>query len=450
MPSSTESLPAQRVPTSKKMGSKLNKSGHGADASVPATGDRGGNSASPVVGQPGRTAGHKRRGEVPPTTDQSPHKKSKKDSTSSRSASSSTPSKSNLAESASSKNAPSSSTKPKKSVSFGDTPSKDTDTGSSPTSTKQTPSKKQQKKQKQLQQAQAADVTPALEYLRQWKASRDSWKFSKNLQSTLIKHIFEADVIPAADSDIFYEYIRDLRGLVRDRLRQTAMEIRAQDVSAGTSGFPDDTMDVDSCQETYDSILADVLRRKQEQRLKLQQRQQSPPQTSPKRKYFCETQYLSDNQDPDAVLRRLVKRMRAELVIDELSDGGDTTESSSSSGKTMNGSTATTATTATNGDNTKQLPSGAVVPPAVAGKRRRKLRVNMDDSSSESDSDSDSDTSSSGTSSSGSSSSDSDSDDEEEAVQRPDDYETSSSSSSSSSSGESSDEDMDSEDEDDE
>jgi hypothetical protein len=293
---------------------------------------------------------------------------------------------------------------------------------------------KSPKSQKQKQQP-PADVQPSLAYLRQWKTSRESWKFNKNHQSTLIRHAFEPHVFPADDIDAFYEYIRDLRGFVRTRLRETAMEIKMRDVEDGYAAFPesDDAMDLDEQQTNYESILVDILRRRRQNA------------TAAKRKYFAEAQYVAESADGNSIIvRRLIKRMRAEMVLDELSDGESTDSStgSTASSKTMVASDNTNASSSTNASVTgaEQTTRGELGD--VSGKRRRKLRVNMDDtSSSESSSESESDSDSS------SSSDDEDSDEDEEM--RPDNYDTSSSSSSSSSGESDSEEDSSDDDDDD-
>ncbi|CAG7556082.1 unnamed protein product [Fusarium equiseti] len=223
------------------------------------------------------------------------------------------------------------------------------------------------------------DLKPALEYLRLWKTARDSWKFNKNHQSNLIKHIFDADGIPASDVELFYDYISDLKGFVRMRLRETACEVRDQDKSDGAKAFPEGTKDLEATQQRYEEVLTKFL--------------QSQPVGS-KRKGFTEVDYLSDSDEDEVIVRRLVKRMRAELVIDELSDS-DETEASTTSSQTItaNDKSATP---------TKEAEKSVKPADGVPGKRRRKLRVNVDDSdssSSDSDSDSDDDTSSSGSSS---------------------------------------------------
>ena len=253
------------------------------------------------------------------------------------------------------------------------------------------------------------DLKPALEYLRLWKTARDSWKFNKNHQTNLIKHIFDADGIPASEVETFYDYISDLKGSVRMRLRETACEVRDQDQSDGAKAFPEGTKDLEATQQRYEEVLTKFL--------------QSQPVGS-KRKGFTEVDYLSDSDEDEVIVRRLVKRMRAELVIDVLSDS-DETEASTTSSQTVttNDESATP---------TKEVEKSAKPADGVPGKRRRKLVVNVDDSdssSSESESDSDDDTSSSG------SSSEDESDDEKpttkKAYRKPGEEDSSDSSSSS-------------------
>ncbi|KAF4443129.1 proteasome subunit alpha type 6 [Fusarium austroafricanum] len=322
--------------------------------------------------------------------------------------------------------------KRQKSVTFADAPSNNnnrhfTRTPSKPSKQSKAKSKGPAKKPKPQV---PTDLKPALEYLRLWKTARESWKFNKNHQSNLIKHVFDADGIPASDIETFYDYIQDLKGFVRMRLRDTAREVRDQDQSDGAKVFPEGTKDLEATQQRYEEVLTKCL--------------QSQPVGS-KRKGFTEVDYLSDSEEEDAIIQRLVKRMRAELVIDELSDGDDT-EASTTSSQTITASD-NNATSTTYAEKTVKIADG------VPGKRRRKLRVNVEDSessSSESDSDSDSD-SGSDTSSSGSSSSSED-ESENEAPARSyrqpgeeDSSDSSSSSDDSSSDDSSSEDDSDSE-----
>lgn len=277
--------------------------------------------------------------------------------------------------------------KRQKSVTFAETSSNNNGNGNFP----RTPSKpaKQSKAKskgpaKKPKPQLPVDLKPALEYLSLWKTARDSWKFNKNHQSNLIKHVFDADGIPASDVETFYDYIQDLKGFVRMRLLETAREVRDQDQSDGAKAFPEGIKNLEATQQRYEEILTKLL--------------QSQPVGS-KRKGFAEVDYLSDSDEDEIIIRRLVKRMRAELVIDELSDSDDTEMSTTSS--------QTIAASDSNVTTTTPAEKSAKPTDGMPAKRRRKLRVNVEDSdssSSESDSDDDADddddTSSSGSSSS--------------------------------------------------
>ncbi|KAH7148871.1 hypothetical protein EDB81DRAFT_477972 [Dactylonectria macrodidyma] len=385
--SSKGNAPAHQVPAWKKSGSKHQQSAASA-------------SASPTVGQrsthEGTPSKRKLDAHAPPQANSS-HvaKRPRKD------------------EATSDRNGQ---LKKRKSVTFADAPSKKGNTNDTKPDSTATPQKKSKGPSKKQKPPATTDLKPALEYLRLWKTSRTSWKFNKNHQSTLIKHVFDADGIPTADIDAFYEYIKDLKGMVRMRLRESALEVRTKDRSQGGAAFPEGTADVDATQGRYETILAKFLQSQQ---------------VGSKRKLFHEEEYLSDSDsDDEIIIQRLVKRMRAELVIEELSDGADTEMSTTSS---------TSSRTIASGDNTTPNAGKRMKLNDGTGKRRRKLRTNMDDSDSsssssdsssdsESDSDSDSDTGSSGSSSSSSD----ESSDDDEADNRQDDDETSSSSSSSS------------------
>ncbi|KAG6062803.1 hypothetical protein E4U32_001925 [Claviceps aff. humidiphila group G2b] len=307
----------------------------------------------------------------------------------------------------------------KKSVAFGDTPTKGRDaTGAkdsrtnNTTNTKSPKPKKSKGPAKQQTPVAPADIKPALDYLRQWKSSRDSWKFNKNLQSLLLKRVFEADDIPTSDIGTFYEYIRDLKGFVRTRLHQTAMEIKTKDIADGSSGFPSGTKDLQSTQESYDELLSDLL---------------SAQHLGQKRKGYDEVEFVASSKAGDVIVRRVVKRMRAELIIEDLSDGEqtDTSQTTLSSGNTL--------TVSENPETLAADGEKSVKPNDGTAKRRRKLRVNLDDSSS-SESDSESSSDSSGSSSDSDDSDGSSSDDDADGAEEDDDNGTSSSSSSSSSS----------------
>lgn len=361
-----------KVPAWKRLGLKLKQ-----PAAPDSANGVGQPSSSP---HPQAQPGNKRRFDAPPVSDSNFAKRPRRDDVSTNR---------------------NSSLRQPKSVSFGDTPTK---SGLKQPATKPatpaTPKKIKGPAKKQT--PSTTDLVPALEYLRQWRDSRESWKFNKNHQSALIKHAFDQppNGIPAADLGTFYEYIRDLKGFVRTRLRETAMEFKNKDEADSSKGFPEGTKELDVTQNKYESLLAELLQ---------------PQQPGNKRKAFNETEYVANAQEGPVIIQRIVKRMRAEMVLDELSDSG---ESDMSTTSTSSGTLIASDGLAVDGEKRVKLNDGTA-------KRKRKQRTNVD-SSSESDSDSDSSSDTSSSSSSGGS----DAEEEEEA----DGLESSTSSSSSSSS----------------
>lgn len=271
------------------------------------------------------------------------------------------------------------------------------------------------------------DLTPSLEYLRTWHKARDAWKFNKNHQTLLLKYTYKAEALPAADIDAFYLYINDIKGGSRTRLIEQAEEVRKKDMEAGPKGFPDGTKGAEEKQGQYEEMLANLLKEKEAAK------EDGSSNGAPKRS-FDEVEFTLRTVDKD-VQQRLVKRMRAELVIDVLksSSGEDDAAAPSATSSrvkvpVLNGTDAK----ATGAEGAKQKT-----------KRRKKLRTaDTDSSSSESESSSDSDSDSSSDDSdaeagvagdSSSSSSDSSSDEDLEVANGRANAETSSSSSSSSS-----------------
>lgn len=305
--------------------------------------------------------------------------------------------------------------------------------------TKKAAPKKPKTKKPPKQQApkQPFDFTPVLEYLRTWHKARDSWKFNKNHQTLLIKHIYNSDAIPASDIDAFYLYIQDIKGGSRKRLVEQAEEIRKKDMEAGPKGFPDGTKSPEEKQKQYEEMLAELLKKKAEIK------ETGKPLNGTSKRGFDEVEFVLLTVDKE-VQQRVVKRMRAETIIDEL-ESSDSEESTA-----MSTSSSTNATSSR-----VKTPVANVDPKAANGndgaklksKRRKKLRTADVDSSSDSDSsdssDSDSDAEGSeaadgnvGSSSSSSSSSSDSEEDEEMGNDNGLEEAASSSSSSSSESGE--------------
>jgi len=296
---------------------------------------------------------------------------------------------------------------------------------------KNKPKKKTKKPAAEAPEKADTNLEPSLAYLRQWHTDRASWKFNKNYQTLLIKYLFDADKVPSTDIPVFYKYIRDLKGFIRTRLRETAAEIKKKDMEQGVAGFPAAAKDREDKQKAYDDLLVQFVK---EQQQRLQQSGSSSSTNGNGKRSLDEVELAVRTADPE-VKARLLKRMRAEMVLEELSDSESTTSTDT---------TTTTSSSSSSGKDTVPAPTPSVLEPQRTesqqpAKRRRLRNVRTDisdnDSSSESDSDDDdSDDSSSGGEDEDSSSSSSEEDEDEEMEVLPG-RESSSSSSSSSSSG---------------
>ncbi|SPN97451.1 uncharacterized protein DNG_00965 [Cephalotrichum gorgonifer] len=287
------------------------------------------------------------------------------------------------------------------------------------------------------------DLAVPLDYLRRWKASRESWKFNKNHQTQLINHAFNPTLLPASDIETFYDYVSDIKGYIKTRLLEAAKNITTADMEDKKDHFPQGTTDVEAKEKQYEEIMSVILQRSE---------------SASKRKAFNELDYAGNGVDP-AVAQRVAKRMRAEIVLEELSSDSDESEA-----------TTTTTTTATGekeaDERESSLAKEVSEEPDDAGKRlklndgttrpvkrvraSKRRGADQDSSSSESDSDSDSDSESSDddeesdSDSSDSSDSSDDSDDEMDVDGGATRNEEDTSSSSSSSSDDDADDDEDS------
>ncbi|KAI1750811.1 hypothetical protein F4782DRAFT_234781 [Xylaria castorea] len=421
---STGDAPAQRVPAWKRLGLKLKPASEGEsqDATHHPTSTTT-STSSPVPSNrthlAGSTPNAKRRasGGVPAALDHSA-KRARHDNWQDQTSSHQTPKKA-------------------KSVSF-----------AADTAEPQPPASVKPKKQKQtsakgavhaalpkpIKRSAPVNLEPALAYLRTWHTARENWKFNKNHQTKLLEQVFagaDETTIPAADINVFYEYIQGLQGGVRARLRELASGIRIQDMEQGADGFAASGKEMaERKQKEYEGVIRAFLNQTR----------------TPEKRRFDEVEYVLRTTDME-MQRRVVKRMRAEMVLDELSE---TDSSETTTTTTTSGGSSTTERGDNPGnpsgqgvgdDNRLQLNDG----PGQRSKRKRKLRtaaVEEDTSSeSESESDADSDTSSGGSSSSSSSGSSDEDENEDEGARVNQD--TSSSSSSSSSEAESDSDDSD-------
>lgn len=289
------------------------------------------------------------------------------------------------------------------------------------------PLKPQAKKQSNV------NLQPSVDYLRQWHTARNQWKFNKNHQTKLLENVFaDGATIPAVDINLFYEYIRDLKGHVRTRLRESAQELKNEDMDQGAQAFANSSKEAaQRKQREYEEVIAGFMREGR----------------APEKRRFEEVEFVLRTADME-MQRRVVKRMRAEMVIEELSDGEESTTTTATTNTTTSTETGAEsdskgaqkgAAEDSDGDKCLKLNDGSQQ--KVAPKRTRKTRTAVVEESESSSSDSDSDADSS--------SSDEDSSDEEEGAATTADKDTveSSSSSSSSSSEDDSDSDEESDDE---
>jgi 1,2-phenylacetyl-CoA epoxidase PaaB subunit len=97
----------------------------------------------------------------------------------------------------------------------------------------------------------------ALEYLTQFCESRKTWRFRKNREVWILKHLFSIDQIPA-DYDIsLYKYLQGLNSAsTRSRIRQEAEEIVRQDRKEQLDYTI--SIDIDSGGAKFDKVPADM------------------------------------------------------------------------------------------------------------------------------------------------------------------------------------------------
>ena len=296
-------------------------------------------------------------------------------------------------------------------------------------------------------------LDPALSYLRQWDTARaTSWKFNKNHQTLLIKYVFDHGRIPSADVATFYRYIRDLKGFIRTRLRQTAQEVIKRDMDDGQAAFPQPTQDKEGKQKEYEEVLSRLLKAPAREETGSSNADATTANANAianataasvsagtvnanGKRTFDEVEFVLRTISPE-VKQRVVKRMRAEAIADELSsDSGESTSSGETPAKTPSSSSSSSSSAAREsaeaGTTEKRVKLNDGSQQKIKRRRLRNARtenVGSDESSSDDESGSDSDSSSS------TSSSDDDDEDEEMALAPGlDAAETSSSSSSSSS-----------------
>ncbi|KAH8820955.1 hypothetical protein F5884DRAFT_68665 [Xylogone sp. PMI_703] len=144
---------------------------------------------------------------------------------------------------------------------------------------------------------------PFLAYLQHYHTSRETWKFNKNHQNHLLKHLFNVDTIPSEYAPLLYPYVRGLQGAVRTRLRDAAIAIKIQDQEEGAGGFSEAITDPASKQEEYEKVMTDHRANMAREGVSTAAGYEEGV-----------IQRLSDS----IMVNRVVKRMRAEQVLVEL------------------------------------------------------------------------------------------------------------------------------------
>lgn len=71
---------------------------------------------------------------------------------------------------------------------------------------------------------------PALQYLTAYHTCPSTWKFSKNHQTYLLKHLFSLSALPASYNPALRSYLSGLQGRsARQTIRETALKVREED-----------------------------------------------------------------------------------------------------------------------------------------------------------------------------------------------------------------------------
>jgi hypothetical protein len=168
------------------------------------------------------------------------------------------------------------------------------------------PNKSKSPKLSKVTNSIKAPARPFLQYLKQYHESRDTWKFNKNHQNYLVKHIFEVKIIPSDHAHLIYEYVRGLQGGVRTRLRDAAFAIKVKDQEDGAAGFPITMADRDKKQVQYDAAMEEYVA--------------TMTAVDASKKMGYEEGVLLGLSDA-AMGDRVVKRLRAEQILAELASG---------------------------------------------------------------------------------------------------------------------------------
>lgn len=90
------------------------------------------------------------------------------------------------------------------------------------------------------------DVKEAAGYLSNWKNFRSQWKFNKNTQSWLIRHMYESDKVAKGSFTLLLEYLQGLQGkdakqrILQEATRRALRYKRFEQDSKGENSKDDD------------------------------------------------------------------------------------------------------------------------------------------------------------------------------------------------------------------
>lgn len=242
-------------------------------------------------------------------------------------------------------------------------------------SSDQSPKKTKKSKKAKAQQKSQKKVHTALQYIEIYQNSHDSWKFNKNKETWIFKHLFSLEDIPSDYDRALSSYLRGLKGeSAKQRLIQRANEELSkvgEEIQSAREGQPDSVGKGRSMDdpEARKSFREDAARRY-------------------KRNYEAYLDALEDAEEEQGPQqeKRIAKRRRAEVVlwavdIDRATEETGTTIQSRSQGTSSEKRALSVSSTST--------------PPITNGVRKKRknrtLTVEVIEDSSSSDSDDSSD-----------------------------------------------------------
>ena len=109
-------------------------------------------------------------------------------------------------------------------------------------------------KRKQRKNRHVKDPIEAATYLSQWKDSKSGketgWKFNKNTQSWLIRHMYDADKVPKSVFTLLLEYLEGLEGKatttwLRSDASRRALRYKDYEKGKNTEGHPEKNTDTE-------------------------------------------------------------------------------------------------------------------------------------------------------------------------------------------------------------